>query len=195
MARFSYYFQSIQCWVFILVGRAGKSKQSLKREVSTCSVKANWGELVVKQDPHSGPPDLGKSHGISIRQGTIQGNPWGLRRESLNKAPFLCLEPIKSWEGRGGCATIQGLPRSPTLHLTHHTLVLVGDEYGSSKTWAWTPRSRTLKLKYRVIGEVSSDDMKKTEVEKMRREPTHIYVNQMLVLIVFFLWKDIYLDK
>ena len=52
MARFSYYFQSIQCWVFILVGRAGKSKQSLKREVSICSIKANWGELVVKQGPH-----------------------------------------------------------------------------------------------------------------------------------------------
>ena len=53
-------------------------------------------------------------------------------------------------------------------------MVLVGDEYGSSKTWAWTPRSRTLKLQYGLISEVSSDDVKKTEVDKMRRE--HIFM-------------------
>ena len=130
----------------------------------------------IQEGPPSGLPDLGKSHGISTRQGTTQGNPWGLRRECLSKAPFLCSGPIKSWEGMGGWATIQGLPRSPALHFIHHTLVLVGDEFqpGSIKTWAWTPRSRALKFQYGVISEVSSDDMKKTEVEKMRRE--HIFM-------------------
>ena len=157
--------------------------------------QSQLGRTGIQEGPPSGLPDLGKSHGISTRQGTTQDNPWGLRRERLSKAPFLCSGPIKSWEGMGGWATIQGLPRSPALHFIHHTLVLVGDEFqpGSIKTWAWTPRSRALKFQYGVISEVSSDDMKKTEVEKMRRE--HIYVNQMRVLIVLFLWKGIYLDN
>ena len=92
------------------------------------------------------------------------------------QSPISVLRAHQELRGNRRVSNNSRASQEPSLHFIHHTLVLVGDEFqpGSIKTWAWTPRSKALKFQYGVISEVSSDDMKKTEVEKMRRE--HIFM-------------------